>query len=304
LAHKTARCHFPRIIVFLCIFFLPFFPRQHQQNTRHQNIIDDLGRTVTIPQSLTRIVSLAPNITEILYAVGADSLIVGVTDYCDYPSQAKQKPHIGGMINPSIEAIVGTQPDLVLISVEGNSRLDFERLKKLSIPVFATNPRTIEGVLKSVLDIGKLTGVPQNAERLISELRSRHDSITHLYRQQHHPRVLVIFSLTPLMVAGNGSFVDELITDAGGINLGSSGKGPYPLFSREEILRLQPDKIVLTSDIAVSSVDLLHHYPEWKTLNAFRFGAVSTIDASLISRPGPRVIDGLAELARILHDSN
>ncbi len=293
--------YFSRIIFIISFLFFPRSSYQHQQTPQLQIVIDDLGRTVTIVQPLKRVVSLAPNITEILYAVGADSILAGVTDYCDYPPQAKQKPHMGGMINPNIETIVGASPDLVLMSVEGNSRLDYEKLEKLSIPVFAINPRTIEGVLKSILDIGKLTGTSPAAEHLVAELRSQRDSISKIYKQCQHPRILVIFSITPLMVAGNGSFVNELITDAGGMNLGAVGKGSYPLFSREEILRLQPDEIILTSDIAFSPDQLIQQFPEWHTLHAIQRNTVSIIDASLISRPGPRVIKALAQLSQIIH---
>lgn len=288
-----------RIILFSSVFLISFSP--YRQEDKKLSAIDDLGRTVTISQPIRRVVSLAPNITEILYAIGADSVLAGVTDYCDYPPQAKQKPRMGGMIDPNIETIVGTRPDLILMSVEGNSRLDFEKLEKLSIPVFATNPRTIDGVMKSILDIGKLTGTSGRAEQLVAQLLFRRDSTISKYREREHPRVLVVFSLTPLMVAGDGSFVNELITDAGGINLGAKGKGSYPLFSREEIVRLQPDKIILASDIALSPDKLLQRFPEWQTLHAASHNGILTIDASLVSRPGPRIIDGLALLAQIIH---
>jgi iron complex transport system substrate-binding protein len=155
--------------------------------------------------------------------------------------------------------------------------------------------------MKSILDIGRITGASEMADRLVTELRSRRDSITAALKQRRRPRVLIIFSLTPLMVAGSSSFINELITDAGGSNIGAIGKGSYPIFSREEILTLQPEKIILTSDITVSTDKLLQQFPEWRTLDALRSGAVSSVDASLISRPGPRVIQGIAELARIIH---
>jgi iron complex transport system substrate-binding protein len=285
----------------LFAFFVTGFSQQSYPQRELPTITDDLGRHVTVPRPLSRIISLAPNITEILYILKADSILVGVTDYCDYPRQAKLKPHMGGLINPNIETIVGTHPDMVLMSVEGNSRLDFERLENLSIPVFATNPRNFDGVMKSILDVGKIAGISRRAESVVADLQSRRDSIAGMYREREHPRVLVIFSLTPLMVAGSNSFVHELICDAGGINLGATGKGSYPIFSREEILTLQPDEIVLTSDIAVSVDILLQQFPEWRTLHAVRRGAISSIDASLISRPGPRVVEGLAALALIIH---
>jgi iron complex transport system substrate-binding protein len=288
-----------RTVLFV-LFVTGLSQRSYPQRER-LTITDDLGRHVTVQRPLSRIISLAPNITEIVYILNADSILAGVTDYCDYPPQAKLKPHMGGMINPNIETIVGTHPDMVLMSVEGNSRLDFEKLEKLSIPVFATNPRNFEGVMKSILDIGKITGISRRSESIVAELQSRRDSIAGIYRESPHPRVLIIFSLTPLIVAGSNSFVHELISDAGGINLGATGKGSYPIFSREEILNLQPDEIILTSDIAVSVDILLQQFPEWRTLNAVRRGAVSSIDASLISRPGPRVVEGLAALALIIH---
>jgi iron complex transport system substrate-binding protein len=287
-------------VVFPVLFVMGFFHHSYPQQ-KQLLLTDDLGRSVPVLRPIARIISLAPNITEILYALNADSILAGVTDYCDYPPEAKLKPHMGGMINPNVETIVGAHPDMVLMSVEGNSRLDFEKLEKLSIPVFATNPRNFSGVMKSIRDIGIIAGVSQQADHIIANLQSRRDSIAHRYDKGPHPRILIVFSLTPLMVAGGTSFVNELISDAGGINLGAMGKGSYPIFSREEILNLQPDEIILTSDIAVSITILLKQFPEWRTLNAVRHDAVTSIDASLISRPGPRVIEGLVALAKIIH---
>ncbi len=264
---------------------------------------DDLRRSVMIPQPLRRIVSLAPSITETIYALGADSLLVGVTDYCDFPPAAKLKPKIGGMTTPDIERIVSLKPDCVLMSVEGNLRTDFDRIEKTGIPVFSLNPRSIDDVLKSITLLGDITGMKRQALELRDRLSHRMDSIVAcIAMASYRPRVYVIVSLKPLMVVGKGTFVNELLDKAGGINAGAEGVGTYPIMSREDVVKNQPDCLVLMSDIAVPPGVLLKEFPEWKNLNAVRNKKVFSVDASIVSRPGPRVIDGLEELAKKIHE--
>jgi iron complex transport system substrate-binding protein len=242
-------------------------------------------------------VSLAPSITETVFALGAGDAIVGVTDYCDYPEEARAKTSVGGIVNPSIEAIVGLSPDLILMSVEGNLRDSFQSLTDLNIPVFVSNPRTLEGIYKSILDIGSLTGKGSNGEELVKKMRER---IAFSLPRSEQPTVLLVISVQPLIVLGSGTYLSEILQLAGGRNVAGGSSLSYPTLSREAVVAAKPDVMIFTSDIFVGRDILLEGYPEWAGLPAFTSGRVFPIEADLVSRPGPRIVDALEEITRLL----
>jgi iron complex transport system substrate-binding protein len=262
---------------------------------------DDLERRITLRSTPRRIVSLAPSITESLFAIGAGHQVVGVTDYCDYPEEVRQKERVGGMTNPGIETIVSLNPDLIILSMEGNVRQDFERLTGLGIPVFVTNPRTLGGIFKSIADIGRLTGRPSSAAAVLGRLRHRADSLAAIARTGTGVRLLFLVSLRPLMVAGGRTFLDELIRLAGGRNLAATSGSGYPTYSRETVVRDAPDVILHMEDEVRDIRTLLGLFPEWKAIPALRTGRVFRINPDLVSRPGPRAVEGLDTLVRILN---
>ena len=262
---------------------------------------DDFGHIVQLKQTPCRIVSLAPSITETLFALSLDSSIVGVTDYCDVPEAAKVKPKVGGMLNPNIERIVELNPDLVLMSASGNMQTDYQKLTSLGIPVFVSNPRTIDGVLKSIRDIGELTQHRAMAETLAAELRNRRSKIMEELRTKPSQKVLLLLSLNPLIAAGKGTFLDELITAARGENIARGAGTSYPVLSREEIFHSKPDVIIATSDIVKARDAIAAAYPEWRELPAIQNKRIAIVDASLVSRPGPRIVEGLEVVARMIH---
>ncbi len=263
---------------------------------------DDLGHTVTLARAPQRIVSLAPSITETLFALGLDSSIAGVTEYCDYPPAARSKPRIGGIMNPNVELIIARHPDLVLMTGSGNMRADYDKLTAAGVTVFVSYPRTIDGIYKSITDVGALCARAGEADSLVRHLRSRQDSLIRQAAAQPKQSVLMLLSLHPIVAIGPGTFLDELITLANGDNIAHTATTSYPLLSREEILRRQPDALVATNDIVHSAGDILTAFPEWKTLEAVRQGRVRVVDASIVSRPGPRIIDGLEAVVRAIHD--
>ena len=262
---------------------------------------DDFGHIVQLKQTPCRIVSLAPSITETLFALSLDSSIVGVTDYCDIPEAAKLKPKVGGMLNPNIERIIELEPDLVLMSASGNLQTDYQKLTSLGIPVFVSNPRTIDGVLKSIRDIGELTQQKATAETLAAKLGNRRSKIIEELRAKPSQKVLLLLSLNPLIAAGKGTFLDELITAARGENIARGAGTSYPVLSREEIFRSKPDVIIATSDIVKTRDAIAAAYPEWRELPAIQNKRIAIVDASLVSRPGPRVIEALEVVARMIH---
>jgi iron complex transport system substrate-binding protein len=262
-------------------------------------LVDDLKRTVVLPRTAQRIVSLAPSITESLFAIGAGSQVVGVTDYCNFPPEARSIHHVGGMINPSIETIVGLSPDLILFSMEGNQRQDFAILTGLRVPAFVTNPRNLEGINTSLLQLGALTGHMREAATLVSALTER----TTKLKANIGPartRTLLFVSVQPLVAVGARTFLNELLVVAGGENLAASTGLTYPQLSREVVLDQDPAVLLVASDVMDSTQNVTALYPEWARLSAVRNGHVYRVNADLISRPGPRAVDGLASLITYL----
>jgi iron complex transport system substrate-binding protein len=262
-------------------------------------VIDDLGRTVRLARPAQRIISLAPSLTETLFAIGAGDAVAGVTSYCTYPKEATQKPQVGGMINPSLEAIVALKPDLIVLSMEGNVREDFDRLTTLGASVFVSNPRSLADIQKSVRQLGALSGRSTHAARLAAELAAVEAEIV---RDVSGPRVrtLLIVSIRPLIVAGGHTFLNELLETGGAINLAARFPSAYPTLSREAVVNEDPDLMLVTSDVVSDTRLLLEEFPEWKVLTAARRNRIYRIDADLVSRPGPRAVEALRVIAYLV----
>jgi iron complex transport system substrate-binding protein len=263
-------------------------------------VTDDLGRVVRLPAPAVRIVSLAPSVTESLFALGAESQVCGVTDYCNYPPAALGKQRVGGMTNPSIETIIALRPDLIIVSMEGNAREDFDRLTRLEAPVFVTNPRTLEGINRTLEELGRLTGRTAESARLAGLLKQAADSVRALGGDVKI-RALCIVSVQPLIVVGRNTFLNELLGTAGADNVAARLPFTYPGYSREAVVAEDPDVILVMSDIVHDRGDLERLFPEWKGLSAVKHERIYSIDADIVSRPGPRAVEGLAELYQLLH---
>jgi iron complex transport system substrate-binding protein len=261
-------------------------------------VTDDLGRTVDLPAPARRVVSLAPSLTESLFAIGAGDRVVGRTTFCDYPAGALRVPSVGGMTNPSIESIIACHPDLIVVSMEGNTRDDFPRLLSLGVPVYVSNPRTLAGIYHSLDHLGLLMGRHDQARGLIDSLRRREQDLRGTVKGRSLA-VLVLISLQPLMVVGGNTLLNELLTLAGARNPAAAVPGHYPAISREAVLADPPDVLFLTSDLPADPAALTSLFPEWKHLRALQDGRVYSLDAAILSRPGPRALEGL----RLIIDS-
>lgn len=262
-------------------------------------VTDDLGRIVELPAPARRVVSLAPSLTESLFAIGAGGDVVGRTIYCNYPAEALSVPTVGGMTNPGIESIVARRPDLIVVSMEGNTPDDFRRLTSLGIPLYVSNPRTLEDIYRSLDRLGVLTGRGEQAGHLVDSLRRREREL----RAMARPRplsALVLVSLQPLMAAGGNTLLNELLTLAGARNPAASLPGHYPAISREVVVANPPDVLFVTSDLPSDTGSLTSLFPEWKRLRAVREGRVYSLDADIVSRPGPRSLEALHAIIECL----
>lgn len=261
-------------------------------------ITDDLGRKITLPRTPKRIISIAPSNTEILFALGLGDKVIGVTDSCDYPEAAKSKPKVGS-VDLNYEKIIEMAPDLV-VAVGSLQRQGIERLSMLGITVLAVDPKTINGVLHAIELIGKATDVEDRATTLVAKLSNRIEAVKARVAgagASAKPRVFVEIWNDPLMTAGPGTFIDELISAAGGENIAHDARGEWPQFSAEAVIKRDPEVVILTG---FNKAEALAR-PAWQGISAYRLGRVHEVHPDLLVRPGPRLVQGLEELAKILH---
>lgn len=270
------------------------------------SVTDGLGRTVSLTGPAQRVVSLAPSNTEILFAVGAGEQVVGRDEFSDYPEEAKEIPSVGGSFGEyNAEAIVSLNPDLVL-AAEINPPDLVQSLEELGLRVFyLSNPVDLEGMYENLNIVAALTGREDEAAALIESLKGRVAAVDQkVAGVQEKPLVFYELDSTDPnapYTAGPGTFVDLLIQRAGGENVGSQLDGAWAQISSEELLVQDPDIILLGDALFGVSVDSVKTRPGWDALTAVQNDRIYPFDDNLVSRPGPRLVDGLENLAEILH---
>ena len=262
---------------------------------------DMLGREVVLAAPPARIVSLVPSVSETLFAVGAEARLVGVTDFCDYPPAARAKPSVGGMINPNLESIVALRPDLVIATTEGNREETFAQLKRLAIPTYLVVAHHVRDVTDLIARLGALTGREQAARALLNHLERRVSAVVGAVAPLPRPRVLYVLWPEPLIVPGREALVTELIRLAGGDSVTDGESDAYPRLSLEAAVAKAPEVILLANHGAGTGPIDEERWRRLTSLPAIRAGRLRRVDGNLLHRYGPRVADGLAELARAIH---
>ncbi len=292
------RIHNHHLLVFFVFSLSLLFP-----SIVHSRVyIDESGRKVNITPYPKRIVSLAPSITETLFALGLDKEIVGVTMFCNYPEAVRSKPKVGGFINISLERVVSLSPDLIIGTSDGNRRETVLQFERIGLPVYIVNPVSLEDIFKMVLDIGRITGKEDTAKKLIFNLRRRVESVVLKTSQAKKPRVFFLLSTDPMITVSRDTLHDKLITLAGGVNVAGRDTIKYPRYSIEEVMVKQPDVIIITSMKKEDNfVQLRNKWNEWKNIPAVRNNRIYIIDTDLITRSSPRIVDGLEELVKTIH---
>ena len=274
----------------------------HARDDGSRAVTDEAGRQVTIPAQVRRIVTLSPDLTETVYALGLGDRLMGDTNECDTPPAAKKKPHVGEPQNPSLEAIVALQPDLVLASTSINRRETVDALARLGIPVYTSNPRTVRGMFASIERMAELMGAEEQGRTLVSGLQARLDALE--ARLENRPLVHVLFVVweDPLITIGQNTFIADALRFAGAESVIVSDQN-WPQVNLEEVVRLQPDFIVLTGNHAESGsahLKELRARPVWKALEAVELGHVVVASQEML-RPSPGMIGAIERLARALH---
>jgi iron complex transport system substrate-binding protein len=269
------------------------------------NIVDGLGRQVTINAVPQRIVSLAPSNTEILFALGLGDKVVGVTEYCNYPEAAKTKPKVGGFSTVDIEKVVSLRPDLVL-ATQIHSKTIIPALEKLGLTVVALTPSSLTGVLDSITLVGKITGQSKEASELIKDLSTRIKAIadkTQKLSPAQRPRVFYVTWHDPLWTAGTGTLSNDVISQAGGQNIASDITGDKTI-DLETVINRDPEVIIVSVGMGTgedSPWQYIKSESRLKNTQALLTGRVYKIDGDLIHRPGPRIVEALEQMAQFIH---
>ena len=292
-------------LLIVSLAFLSACSQRHNQKTGSsvatREVVDDVGRRLTIPEKIDRIVSLAPNLTEIVYAVGAGDRLVGDTTYCDYPEAAKSIAKVGDTMQPSIERIIALQPQIVLVSTASQLEAFTNQLEQQRISVYVTNPRNLDEVFRSIGNLGDVLGNHQPAYKLVEDLSRRTDAVQTRLRDLNAKPVRVFFQLSdqPLYTIGRDAFQTDLIRRAGGVSVTEDLPTAFPTFSDEAALASKPDAIILPVSGHGSGNSTVA--AALKNSPAVLNNRVYKISEDHLSRPGPRLVDGLEEMARALH---
>ena len=253
-----------------------------------------------MPVPVNRVISLAPNLTEIVFAIGAGDRLVGRTSYCDFPPEAKAVAEVGDTLHPNLERVIALQPQVVLISTASQLEVFSQQLRDQNIAVFVTDPRDLEGVFRTIDQIGRIVGHQQQAEQLIQKLRDRTLAVEEAVKGKQPVRVFYQLSAEPLYTIGRDAFETDLIRRAGAISVTADVPGAWPRYSNESALAAKPEAIVLPTGGSMGAansdvIDALRESP------AVLAGHVYKINGDYLVRPGPRAVDGLEAMARALH---
>jgi iron complex transport system substrate-binding protein len=266
-----------------------------------RSFVDDTGRKISLAKTPVRIVSLAPSITEMLFAIGAGGQVAGVTQFCDFPPDAAKKPKVG-YANPNLESLVAMQPDLILAPKEFQKPDLLASLDNLHIPLFILSGETIDDIFSHMQAIGRMTDHQAEAAALVMDVRRQIAAVRQRVEGQPPVRVLYVLNSQPLITVGPGSFIDQLIGLAGGLNIAAKGGVPYPRLSMETVLAEDPEVLVFPVGQAEGIPEYEQQaWQKWSGLSAIKQARTHQISADLLNRPGPRIGQALERLAILLH---
>lgn len=284
--------------VFFIVCMLINLPICHADNT----VTDQLGRRVRLPEQTQRIVALAPSITEILFALDLSDRLVGATQFSDYPAAASSLPKVGSYVHLDVEKIVALKPDLCIGIKDGNPIVSVRKLEGLGIPVYAVDPRNLESVMQTLKELGRLLEVSDRANAIVNGMQERIQHVqSRVSGAPHRPAVFLQIGIAPIVSVGNQTFINELIVMAGGVNL-TQGATPYPRLSKETVISLRPEVIIITSMARQTVFEAVKRdWQQWSELPAVKNNRIYLVDSNVLDRPTPRLVDGLEMLARLIH---
>lgn len=276
--------------IFLFVLLSPFF-----LFAQSFSLSDDLDQSIFFDSIPKRVISLAPNITEMIYQLNVGDKLVGNTKYCYFPEEAKSVTKVGDILTINYEKIVELKPDIIFITVEGNQKNVYEKLLNLGFKVFVSNPRDFNGIKKTFNDLGKIFGKQQITNDKIQQWDSALAQIKIDSKKITSNTVMILVELNPIMIAGKNTFINAYIETCNMKNFSEEAQLNYPVFSRETVIERDPDIIVYPSSGKESLKTLTDTYPEWASLSAIKNNRVLFVDRDLYFRPGPRFIEALID---------
>ncbi len=295
----SCRCDFHLRILLALLFVALLSP---PMQLRAATFRDSLGRKVVLGASPERIVSLAPSITEMIYFLGLSDRLVGVTRFSYFPEEAREKPRVGTYTDVNVEKVLTLNPDLVIATVDGNRREDVEMLEEAGIPVYVMNPRRVTQVLEAIERVGEICGIARRARVRVGFLRERVERVKEAVRGRDRPLVLLVINAKPLMSVNRGTTHHDIIELAGGRNLAEDQPVTYPRLSLEEVIRRGPEVIIISSMEKGGEYERARReWFQWRAIPAVQKGRVYLINSDIIDRAAPRIIDGLEEMAKLIH---
>jgi cobalamin transport system substrate-binding protein len=276
-----------------------------------------ISATLVYADSPQRIISGMPSVTEILYSLGLGDRIVGVTTNCNYPERAQMKKKIGGFFL-NLERIVSLKPDMVVM-LEGAQKQEIRRFREFGLPVYTINPNSVEEVMASILELGELTGTKPRAEEIVAAMDEKLNTIkyeTALFEpgeelldlaeegevsvlNSKQPEVLVIIGMNPLVVVGGETLIDDMLGYSGASNIAQKTNAAYPQYSFENLLSENPDYIIIPKGVVRK--EEMKRDARWNSLSAVKHGHVMFISADKLSRPGPRIVEAIEEIANFIY---
>lgn len=270
--------------------------------TEARTVVDQAGLRMEISDAPQRVLALAPSLTEMIFSLDAEQKLVGATRFSNYPPAARSLPRVGSYIQLDLERIVALRPDLCFATKDGNPKHAVDAIKALGIPVFAVDPQSIDQIMETLLVMGDLLQVQDRAKALVAGLRQRIERVRQrVAKSTDRPGVFFQISENPIVSAGKNSFIDRLITMAGGTNLAGTLEG-YPRFSWENIMVLQPEVVLISTMAGGESAEHLKAvWQQWQEIPAIRQKRLYVVNADLFNRPTARLIDGLEILVDLLH---
>ncbi len=292
----------------LQVFFLLFALSVPFYGNQKETVKDALGFAYVVESAPQRIVSLAPNITEILFSLGLGEKVVGVTRFCDYPLQAQEKEKIGGLVDPNLERIKALNPDLV-IGFRGNPLRILKRIRSLDLPLFVLEMgNDLESVFSVIEKIGKVTLSEKEAESLIQSLRNKYDAVQSALRNvEHQPKVFLSIHGFSFWTSGKESFLNDLLIKARGENIAGNIPQKWLLYKQEQLIHQDPEVIVIlckSSQEFLKAKEWIRNKTYLQEVKAVETDRIYFLDENLAARPGPRLFKALEELARLLHPKN
>ncbi len=302
----------PRLcLIFLAVLLACCAQPQHfvlKENSTYVVVKDDFGNVVSVKKYPKRIVSLAPSNTEILFALGLGDRVVGVTDYCNYPPivlKLKREGKIvsvGGYSTVDVEKVVRLKPDLVVASY-GNGYDVVRALRSYGIAVIALNPKNVTDIMKDIELVGKVCGVEENATKLVEWMKEKIEEVKKR-RHEWRPKIVHIVWNDPIWVSGRGTFIDDAIRIAGGVN--AVNESGWVVLSLEDLIRLNPDIIIVNSGNGMNShgENILYDWAmSLKMLKAVRCGNVYVLDADIVCRPSYRIVYAIENVSSIIDEA-